>query len=479
MPDESQWDPQSALIHREVTREKFAILLRHPQYPCSTKVNVKAAGDLESGIKRVAAKYLQKVAKDGKWNIELFPSPHNPPQANDFEFAENVPLVWMPLSRSPNDLEDSILILRKDPAGKLIDRSVTLFAAYTASKTARKKLDSVIGSALGARIQLTIRGPETGENHVRITGAMFSAGLPTILNSQSPLVRILGARIKEGNNIGILTLSKTIGILIANALGLKPDAVIVNGFQPVSAEPNEDLVNVFAHVPRESNARPELGDGLPARNISATVRLRPKRGKNKGIDEVLSFAIAPIVAHAVGNRTAKLFSPATAYRTDLLDPASHAGYGKREGVRPNRARAAFEPYRHAVELPDLSAPGSLDLTGKDGWFHVAQSRFAGSSANESLPHQCDPDHVPHARCNDFAAVSAYRQTSEFFQKMDGFGLARADFFRFTPEPKAKNPPLIVRYRAGLAFGAGRDGRTVNGPARRNSSKSFPRFRNGC
>src|SRR5262249_53475791 len=59
------------------------------------------------------------------------------------------------------------------------------------------------------------------------------------------------------------------------------------------------------------------------------------------------------------------------------------------------------------------------------------------------------------RTNSFAAVSGYQHARELFDAMRDYGLRPAEYF------KLARPPLLVRYRAAIRPGPGKDGKTVN------------------
>ncbi len=63
------------------------------------------------------------------------------------------------------------------------------------------------------------------------------------------------------------------------------------------------------------------------------------------------------------------------------------------------------------------------------------------------------------RSHGFGAVSAHHQAENFFDRLKRYGLAVEECFPFA------ELPLLIRYRAGITPGPGKDGRVVNAQVR--------------
>src|SRR5262249_16507943 len=101
--------------------------------------------------------------------------------------------------------------------------------------------------------------------------------------------------------------------------------------------------------------------------------------------------------------------------------------------------------------PDPNTPPDPD-------FQVTNSRLVDIGLPENAPKEVPPSVHDHVRTNTFAAVNAFFNTKQLFDRMRSYGLAPADYFRFVTRP------IDVRYRAGIIPGFA-DGRTVNAQVR--------------
>ena len=186
----------------------------------------------------------------------------------------------------------------------------------------------------------------------------------------------------------------------------------------------------------------------------------------EGIREKEGFRITRI-------RKSSLVVNATPGKADLFhqDPMSSQTNpdASDRGRRPTRSEETLNAYR--VERGTFPDP----LEDPNGEFRIELSQFVKadldtiSSGNpKSVP--LPGGDLPAIRSNDFAAVSAYYNTQQFFGRMHLYGIAPTDMF------KQATLPLHVYYRSGAAKGPGKDGQTVNAEVRpREPADVLPRI----
>lgn len=134
--------------------------------------------------------------------------------------------------------------------------------------------------------------------------------------------------------------------------------------------------------------------------------------------------------------------------------------------RPTRCKEILNTFREdGGKFPD-----PLE---SDGEFKIEHSRFV----REDLPYlkkekktksvNLPGGDKPAIRTNDFAAVSAYHNTKQLFDRLKAYGIAPADMFH------AATLPVLVYYRSGSNKGPGKDGQTVNAEVRSNAEDEPP------
>jgi len=129
--------------------------------------------------------------------------------------------------------------------------------------------------------------------------------------------------------------------------------------------------------------------------------------------------------------------------------------------RPTRSEEFLNAYR--TERGEF--PVFPDVLESPGEFRVVQhSQFVRT---DPVTHDPKCVELPGSdglaiRTNDFAAVSAYYNTLQFFERMKAYGIAPSDMFH------AATLPIRVYYRSGAERGTGQDGQTVNAEVRSNT-----------
>jgi hypothetical protein len=417
MPNPNEWEPDHPAIWREnAPGTGRAITLRHPSYPYEVTWNSGVPGDLFA----LAVGYLRKVN-------QVFGLPLLFDIAGDFD----VRLTWLPL-----DLDDrpepfsSIWVKRfaqpGAPAGP-IDRTAILLAVQSLQPN---NVATALGSRLGIRVVAHVSPEAQPPWRVRITGSACSAGLAPALGPYHPDVVQFLQRFFE-NNFVRLELSER----IRQAANLSADPISVDGWRlVVNPQP---VLELYATVPRPVDDPNGLAYALTGR---VRVLPPPLESPLEIVDR------SPLVAAA----------PPRPVRPRLFpqDPASQPG--RFVDARPNRSPARLEPYRRPVTLPGLIFdPQGVHLVDNFGQVMVTQSKLVQAGADETQEQVVDVAAVPHARTNAFAALSGYQHARELFDTMRAYGFSPAQYFKFAALP------LLVRYRATIKPGPGKDGRTVN------------------
>lgn len=428
------WSHDHPAVWKDVVAGGRAITVRHPTYPFP---GTWRAGD-RGGLIRIAAAYLEAIR----------PALGLPPlfDRGSWEFRDTVPLTWLPLAPpgrrgsavgGPTPPRESWWAHRY--AGlpgrpQLVDRIAILLAVQTLDLFGARL---VLGSRLGIRIVAHVSASPAPPWPVRITGAACARGLADVLRAPPDpraatalLQRLLGEDLRRD------VLVERLASRLARAAGEAGADVRVDGLALVRV-PHPGLV-IYGYSPR--SAPP---------------------------DSVAHALTALISEHAEEVERFPLVSRAGAVRQRLFhrDPASEAGPAGLVGARPTRAPAALEPFRHPVDLPGLTLAGGETVLLDDlDQVKVTRSKLVDPTADENDPERVRPGQVRHPRTNPFAALSGYQQARGWrgsrharglLDTLRACGLPPEQYFRFA------GLPLLVRYRAAMTRGPGRDGRTVN------------------
>lgn len=435
MPTANEWDIANALVAFERDASSNIVALHHPGYPYLSELGSGAISDL---VEATAQAYLGSVGAPLRLSEQMLPLKRRS-EGSIHVAASALGLTWLPLDDS--DPRNSVNFARKDfphDAARVLDRSVAMFAVLATDRGGVP-----MGSRLGLRIHAWVRAAAGagGRWSVGITGVMVSAELRSQLNPALPVATALAS-----NFANLQALSTQVTALKTQAAldqGVEESRVHVNGLRLVAWNPLVvEAYHSLAADPLQAASLPE------AQTVQGTFSMIG------GLFTVRLHSIEshPLVAHATARPRLFAHAAGAGFPADtLIDPMSQSDPALIEDARSNRSPKALEPFRERVQI---SLPvGVGPLVDPNGWFVVRQSRLAG--ADETQPMQLDPTLLPTARTNDFAAVSAFHQTTKLFDAIHNSGLASADFFRFAAQP------LIVRYRATIRPGPGKDGKTVN------------------
>jgi hypothetical protein len=405
--------------------ENRAITLRHPAYPAVASWTNEDPAEFES----IVAVYLAKISR-------LFGLPDL--FDGDRQFKPDVPLTWLPFDAAETPAPGASFSIRRygepEASGALIDRTAVFLAVEALALEGPNTPKLPLGSRRGIRIvaQVSTRAP----NNVRITGASCSIDLQQALSLErsGPLGELFAAFVR--NLFSATNEKERFKDDLRLAVGLSNDREIwIDGLQLRQLSGDYASLDVYAHVPRPDDTPHVLSYAL-----TAGVLLRP--GSPPAISAVEQ---CPLVADAAPVE-ARLFP---------RDPASLAGGGR--DARPNRSPQRLERYRCIITLPGvtLDSTGYTRLLDDLAQVKVMQSRLVDKAADESYEETVAPASVSHARLNPFSALSGYQHARSLFDTMRAYGLSPVQYFKFAAWP------LLVRHRAPILLGPGKNGKIVN------------------
>jgi hypothetical protein len=431
MPDIEHWSADDPAVWKEKLGDQ-TIAVRHPSYPAEATWDGNA-----DTFEPIIARYLSKVA-----DVLGLPG-----LLKAGKFA--VPLAWLPLRlddpEGNADPRASFVVTRYDEAGQdPIDRTVVFVAAE--SRTPNDAA-TVLGSRLGIRVVAHIANDAdvagTDHQNVRITSATRSAELAKVfeLRAHEAVQAFLAFFFTPD---GFSELSRNIRRAAGLSLGA-PFGIDGVRFRNISGD--RAVYDIYASVPR---ARPEEDSDSLAYALTAEVVI----DKAKPSPRVVAIEKDPLVAHVV---QANLFTQ---------DPASLAGPGGLVGARPNRSPQRLANFRQPVTLEGIVLDAQLEahLQDNNNRLKVTKSKLVDPAAVESQEEVVAPAAVTHARMNALAALGGYqRGRAQFdqhharplFETLLAYGLSPVQYFKFATRP------LIIRYRARIRPGPGKDGKTVN------------------
>lgn len=291
--------------------------------------------------------------------------------------------------------------------------------------------NSEIGSRLGLRIYARVLEEQAQKWVVGITGAACSLGLAELLGAGGPEISAgLADFLSRAGGQGFKAVAKA---RLRELSGLAPDAdILLEGFRPLSGNGNQCLAEIYANIPR------------PAGDPYGTAYAVTARGLIRSTGDVIVDSVRrfPLTAHQ--HVQENLFEQ---------DPASVAGLHTIVEARANRSPEELSAFTELCDLPGLVAGNPVTLTDDLGQVEVRESELLGGN-----PARQKQVYLPlggHPRTDDFAALSSYMHARLLFDRMRTYGLSPEEYFKFA------NLPLLVRYRATISPGPGKDGRTVN------------------
>lgn len=411
----SHWMVRSALVEQDESHG-CVVGLRHAAYPVVQQWNDIA----DMGQLRLLAKeYLRRVAPVLGLAQRMWDAPT--------ESAIGFRAMFQPADGDPRK---SLMIERRDyPGAAILDQSLVILFVLSLDLPGTL---IPLGSRLGIRLHAWVREGQ-GTWTLGITSSMVSHELQAgarifSLDPGSVTPSLLSSD-------AVWRLTREFKTRSAELQGLQASQIAINGIKITEGGGEFEVYqSVSANVCEAGN--------LP---LAQTWR------SGSGGDSLESH---PQVAHVAVPARLFTHSAAGPFLVDArVSPADQSDPRLIEDACPNRSPVELEAFRHWIDVS--TAANGQALVDPDGYFQVSQSRLVDRNADETQPVQVDPATLPTARTNDFAAVSAFRQTADMFATIRDFGLNRDDFFRFAKKP------LQVRYRATIRPGPGKDGKTVN------------------
>ena len=455
--DLAEWHPSKYALWSErwgdAANAPTSILLRHPTAPFL--VTVPAIDDFN--MQRVGNEYLEAVAS----NHDIDPPIDLPAvfTTNSREFFKRgsgfirwLPLGWPPANPDDHDAGNpfvSFRVERKSRAGALVDQTVILVASEwipDLDPAPDADPDSpprghFLGSGFGIRVVAHVR-PVNGEYEIRITG--MTASLPF-----GPYSTVKVFNLVKKNEFAPIFRTASLSLVkaeMSEQLGLKNQSVSIRGVRIATA----------------SDGTP---DGTPSVQWQAASKPETDRGRTKTTPYSFVFSGTPTEAGALVSKVelvADAVTPGHAW-VFPLDPASQeppTGLRKR---RPTRTEQELEHYRdneeitaHEVDPLIYQPAGSIEeMVAVCPGFVLADGPPPPPSPGDPKTVDLPDTSAPLVRSNDFAAISAYNNVRQFFERLDAYGIDAVSYFRIA------SLPLKVFYRSGVRPGPGKDGQTVN------------------
>jgi hypothetical protein len=488
MADDGSWKPGKFAVWHQRWGEfndrcPTAVLLRHPTAPFVRIVN----SDDDHTLQGVAYEYLAQATNTAD-DPPLSSPPVDPPlelpprwlKALNPQSGKDPTFWWLPIQKSqepgipsgefggPNK---SFEIKRRDPSGTSLDRTIVLLASEWFGSN-----ETYTGSEFGIRVILQVR-LTSDEIEVRITG--MSASLPFgnfLTQGLSTIDDAAAAGIATSAGIVpthiLITFDLLIGFiqsikaLVQNLLGLDPDTVRTRGVRLARSSGSENGIQLEwrgTGTPITSSGRLYPNSHSFVFRATATER-EVQFGTLISKVELVADAASPGPGHA---------------RVFPIDPASHRKPTDMRQRRPTRSEKELDCEREweritneemgELKYPLPSAHPGVQASDDDDAMEVLkcpefvlEDKCTGHGDAKAVD---SPDvkvvdlpgtpGTPRIRSNDFAAVSAYRNVTQFFQRLKAHGITATDFFRMA------QLPLKVFYRSGIPPGRGKDGQTVN------------------
>ncbi|MET4387233.1 hypothetical protein ABIB73_002988 [Bradyrhizobium sp. F1.4.3] len=453
--DSAEWRPSKYALWSErwgdAANTPTSILLRHPTAPFL--VTVPAIDD--SNMQRVGNEYLEAVAK----NRDIDPPIDLPPvfttDPRDFikrgsGFIRWLPLGWPPVHPDGDDAGNpfvSFRVERKSRTGALVDQTVILVASeWIPDKL--KPPGHFLGSGFGIRVVAHVR-PTNGEYEIRITG--MTASLPF-----GPYSTVRVFDLVTADKFAPIFETDTIETQMSEQLGLKNQSISIRGVRLATA------------------------DEKPRVQWQATSKPETEGGRTRVTPYSFVFSGTPTEAGALVSKVelvADALTPGHAW-VFPLDPASQESPTGLHKRRPTRTEEALDHYRDDEEITAHEAdpliypePPYPEPAGFIEDVRVVVCPGFVLADGPPPPHPYPPPPYPNpgdpktvdlpdtsaplVRSNDFAAISAYNNVRQFFQRLEAYRIDAVSYFRIA------SLPLKVFYRSGVRPGPGKDGQTVN------------------
>lgn len=459
--DSAEWHPSKYALWSErwgdAANAPTSILLRHPTAPFLR--TVRAINDLN--MQRVGKDYLEAVADNPDIDPPIDLRGVFKTNSRDFfkrrfsTFFRWLPLGWPPVHPGGDDPGSpfvSFRVKRKSRAGAVVDQTVILVASEWIPDPSSdlKPPGHFLGSGFGIRVVAHVR-PTNGKYEVRITG--MTASLPFGPYSTVQVFSLMKEKADAFAPIFKTDQLSLVKAEISEQLGLKNQSVSIRG----------------ARIATTSDGK------TPLVQWQATSKPETEHGRTRVTPYSFVFSGTPTEAGALVSKVelvADAVTPGHAW-VFPLDPASQEPPTDLRKRRPTRSEEALEHYRDNEEITADEAdpliypePPYPEPAGFIEDVRVVVCPAFVLADGPPYPYPYPPPPYPKTvdlpdtlrplvRSNDFAAISAYNNVRQFFQRLDAYGIDAVSYFRIA------SLPLKVFYRSGVRPGPGKDGQTVN------------------
>lgn len=420
------------------------VLLRHPTAPFEASVS-----DIrdDTQMQKIAYRYLVQanglrnidlpLGIPGEWIAALNPGPR--PRTDVFPEPKWLPIKWpvKPTQQEKDEYPGSLVsfeVQRSDAA----DSTVIMLASPVTQ-------DESYGYGFGVRV--IAHAEKTGATYkIRITG--LTATVPFgFFHASKRWSKELTDEVRSRAFLDSLVDEQIPSI--AQTLGVPEDSVAIQGVR-LGATDSGKVRLEWRGTSKTTGSR-----------TSQTPFAFIVSGTRDGVESVLSRVELVADANATGPGTAAIFT---------CDPASQggaAGFHERSPARPDAALNKFRVQRKVIRgkaadliFPEGSAAPLEEVFLCPGF--VIRDREEKQKIRNPKRRIPKPVRLPGTqkdqppiRSNTFAAVSAYENFKQLFERFEAYGLDPENYFRIT------KLPLQVFYRSGIRPGPGKNGETIN------------------
>ena len=424
------------------------LLLRHPGTPFIAMVK-----DLDDRtLQSLAFSYLERAIElttieprlqlPDEWLLALDTNKRNLREASAFGW---LPIEWPPESFDEETLADPFVSFRAErfsrDGGVLPDQTIILMAS-------ERLQGRTLGSEFGLRVVMHAHErhvkKHSAEFHIRITGLSASLPFGEFRDKRGVFSEDWTKVDPKAFIEGLLTtadsdVSRTLSLDDAKIRGLR------------IARDNEG--NWKVQRTGTGTFRTPLGDG------EATIHHHVRDYPYSFLAVETVSANGKSLNRPISIRKAGLFADASPGDAQLfpIDPASQRGPRDYRTPRPTRSEVDLEKFCRSVKLGSkrhvslqLGTPETMRVTVAPKFVLADAGATPGYAKVADLPGV-----GPEVQSNEFAAVSAFHNVKDFFDRLDAYGLGVDPYFRVA------KLPLRVAYRSGVEPGPGKDGQVIN------------------
>jgi hypothetical protein len=422
------WSPLHPAV--EVERDEGTVkMVRHASYPYLFEI-ASAQGSFDvDGLLFGASEYVKRLYDEftnisGRdWLPQLWGNA-----------SGALKLAWRPLveapGREPDDPRDCAWATRIVDSERR-DLSVVLVAGLSSRA-------SFLNFGQGIRVVASL-WPSTDAGRYLVAITSFLSTLESAVSPSLPIDQIfaVGAGTRKRRLLAMTPLSLINIDLLLSFLAIPQEIVADYGFRFLEKEDGQPVLDVRLIT----SASDQPGESSQRASYEFIARYDPAR------DSLALLSKRPLVT-------------SVALETEIYptDPVTSKGLGTYFKYRPNKSSLFLNDARDNATIGGLIANGpTIKLANMDGEFMVLNSEFVDEDKGTSInaPKEVESPLDPDVRTNAFAAANALFHVDALFKRLKTCGIPAQEYFRFV------SLPVLVRYRAGIIPGPGRDGRTIN------------------